>query len=317
MSNYIEIARRVIQTEIEGLYAVKDYMGDNFTSLVNLILNMQGRVVLSGMGKSGHVAKKISATLASLGTPSYFIHPGEASHGDLGMITVQDVVFLLSNSGETKELADIINYCKRFNIKLVALVRKESSLLVSASDIAIILPSLAEASIINAPTTSTTMMLAFGDALAVTLAEAKGFSREDFGVFHPGGKLGSECVKTKDIMRSLSFTPICKADDSLKRVIDIISEAKIGSVAVCDISGKIIGVITDGDIRRFIYKGDITALASAIMTKSPKLISYNSMALEAVNIMNKYEITSIFVVEGENKLVGVLHIHDCFKAGII
>ncbi len=315
--NYINIAQNVIKKEIQGLEEVSHYLGSEFIELIELILNIKGRVILSGMGKSGHIANKISATLSSLGTPSYFIHPGEASHGDLGMITKDDVVFLLSNSGETKELSDIINYCTRFDIKLVALVRKSSSLLVSASDIAIILPETSEASSINAPTTSTTMMLAFGDALAVTLADVKGFSQDDFGVLHPGGKLGSQCIKIIDIMRDINITPICAEDDNVKSVINKISESKIGAVAVCDSVKNIIGVITDGDLRRYFANSDMTGCASSIMSKNPKLINVNSLALEAVNIMNKYEITAIFIVDDKKKLVGVLHLHDCFKAGII
>jgi len=315
--NYINIAKNVIKTEIKGLEEVSAYLGDEFIELIDLILAIKGRVIFSGMGKSGHIARKISATLSSLGTASYFIHPGEASHGDLGMINNDDIVILLSNSGETKELSDIINYCKRFNIKLVAIVRRSSSLLVSASDIAIILPEVSEASSINAPTTSTTMMLAFGDALAVTIAEVKGFSKDDFGVFHPGGKLGSQCIKIKDIMRDINVTPICKADDKIDVVISKISESKIGLVAICDENKNILGVITDGDLRRYFAKRDLSGSAVNIMTSNPKFIHFDKLALEAVNIMNKNEITAIFIVDDRNKLVGVLHIHDCFKAGII
>ena len=313
--NYIKIANSVIDTEILGLHAVKDNFNDLFTDLIDNILNISGRVVMSGMGKSGHIAKKITASLASTGTASFFVHPSEASHGDLGMITKNDIVILLSNSGETKELGDIINYYKRFAIPLVALVRRKNSLLVDMADIAIILPEVPEASQVNAPTTSTTMMLAFGDALTVTLAELKGFSKEQFGVFHPGGKLGSNFKRVSHIMRKGQNIPIMKATDLMSNVIIEMSSKHIGSVAIID-NNKLVGVITDGDLRRHMGDELLGQTAQNVMCINPRTISSDKLAVEAVNLMTQNNITTIFVVD-DDIIKGVIHIHDCFKEGLI
>jgi arabinose-5-phosphate isomerase len=316
MTKIYDIAAKVIDIEIEGLAAIKEKLDDNFEKLIHLIQNSKGRVILSGMGKSGHIANKIAATLASTGTPAFTIHPGEASHGDLGMITEKDVVILLSNSGETKELSDIINYCKRFKISLVGLVRRKTSILVEAADIAIILPEIPEASSVNAPTTSTTMMLAFGDAIAVTLAELNGFTKEGFNKFHPGGKLGSAFIQTHKIMRSGKDLPIVKESDKMSDIIIEISNKSLGCAIVTDSKNQVSGIITDGDLRRHMSDNLLSQTAKEIMSKNPILISQNSLALEAVNIMQDKKITSIFVQENQQP-IGVIHIHDCFKAGIL
>lgn len=317
MKNLKHIAEQVINIEIKGLEEIKTKFDDSFRDLVAKILTLKGRVVISGMGKSGHIANKISATLASTGTPAFFIHPAEASHGDLGMITKDDLVILLSNSGETKELGDIINYCKRFKITLVALVRRKSSILVNSADIAIVLPEIEEASNVNAPTTSTTMMLAYGDALAVTLAEIKGFNKENFSIYHPGGKLGSQLLSTEQLMRSSKEIPLCDVDADAETIINKITKFKLGIVGVINHDEKLVGVITDGDIRRNISDNILLKKAQDIMTLEPKTVQEETLAIDSVNSMNKHDITNIFVVNKEEKPIGIINLHDCFKAGLI
>ncbi|MBT4878619.1 MAG: KpsF/GutQ family sugar-phosphate isomerase, partial [Alphaproteobacteria bacterium] len=314
MKNLKHIAEQVINTEIKGLEEIKTKFDDSFRDLVAKILTLKGRVVISGMGKSGHIANKISATLASTGTPAFFIHPAEASHGDLGMITKDDLVILLSNSGETKELGDIINYCKRFKITLVALVRRKSSILVNSADIAIVLPEIEEASNVNAPTTSTTMMLAYGDALAVTLAEIKGFNKENFSIYHPGGKLGSQLLLTEQLMRSSIEIPLCDVDADAETIINKITKFKLGIVGIINHDEKLVGVITDGDIRRNISDNILLKKAQDIMTSEPKTVQEETLAIDSVNSMNKYDITNIFVVNKKEKPIGIINLHDCFKA---
>lgn len=316
MHDYLKIANRVIDTEILGLEGIKSNFNESFIKLIDIILNIKGRVVLSGMGKSGHIASKISATLSSTGTPALFIHPGEASHGDLGMISKDDVVILLSNSGETKELTDIINYCRRFNITLVGLVRRSTSVLMEAADIGIVLPEVEEASNINAPTTSTTMMLAFGDAVAVTLAEVKGFSKEDFGVFHPGGKLGNQFLRVANIMRVGDDLPIVRENTLMSEVVVEMTKKAMGCTAVVDDKNQLMGIITDGDLRRHMTDDFLLQESKNIMKTAPKTISADALAVEVVNLMTTYKITTIFVVK--NKIpIGAVHIHDCFKSGLI
>jgi arabinose-5-phosphate isomerase len=288
----IESGRRVLLREIEGLQAVLDTLGRPFDQVVERILHIKGRLIISGMGKSGHIARKIAATFASTGTPAYFVHPGEASHGDLGMITEADGLLLLSNSGETAELHDIIAYAKRFSIPLMAMVRRESSMLVSAADVALVLPDIPEASPVNAPTTSTTMMLALGDALAVAVLERRGFTPEDFHALHPGGKLGKAFICVRDLMHSGPAVPLAKEKDIMSNV------------------------ITDGDLRRHMDPGLLNQKAYDIMTRQPVTISPGMLAAEALGIMNTRSITSLFVVE-KGKPVGILHVHDCLRAGIM
>jgi arabinose-5-phosphate isomerase len=318
--SYIESARKTIQTEIEGLNSLFSCFDENYIKAIDLILNCKGRVILSGMGKSGHIANKIAATLASTGTPAFFIHPGEASHGDLGMITKDDVVILLSNSGETKELKDIIFYCRRFEIPIIGMVRRAQSELVKSSTIAFVLSKIPEANKVNAPTTSTTMMLALGDAIAVSLIEAKGFNDEHFGVFHPGGKLGSAFIRVREIMRKNSDIPIVKYNDEMSKVLIEITSKHLGCTAVNDDKNELIGVITDGDLRRHISKDFLNKNAEEIMTKNPILINSEMLAVDAIAIMNKKSITSLFVIdeaENKKKVAGILHIHDCLKSGIV
>ena len=309
-------ARAVIAREVEGLQAVGDAFDDSFLALVAKIQGLKGRVIISGMGKSGHIGKKIAATLASTGTPAYFVHPSEASHGDLGMITADDLVICLSNSGETHELRDIISYTRRFSIPLVALVRKAPSLLVDAADIAIVLPNVPEASPTGAPTTSTTMMLAYGDALAMALLEQRGFTSEDFSVYHPGGKLGAQFIRVENLMHVGDELPLVVATDKMQKVLLTITAKRFGCAGVVDADGILLGVITDGDLRRHMQDGLLDLPASEVMSRSPLTITPHMLAAEALGIMNAKSVTCLFAVE-EEKPVGILHIHDCLRAGVM
>lgn len=317
-NNYSEVntARDIIKSAINGLDALSNSLDKDFKRLIDEIISHNGRVIVSGMGKSGHIAKKIAATLASTGTPSFFIHPGEASHGDLGMIQSDDLVILLSNSGETSELKDIINYCKRFHILLVAMVRKPNSTLGNAADICLLLPSTPEALEFDAPTTSTTMMLVLGDAIALTLLDNRGFSRKDFQVYHPGGRLGATFFRVKDIMHVDYALPIVHIDQTVKEAIKEISQKKFGCTAILDDEQKLVGIFTDGELRRNI---DIPNLLNKkigeVMKKNPIIINSKSLVVEALDAMNDKLITSLFVVDEHKYLKGIIHMHDCLKIG--
>jgi arabinose-5-phosphate isomerase len=312
----IDIAKLVINSAIEGLEALSKSLNENFSNLIDEILQHKGRVILSGMGKSGHVAKKIAATLSSTGTPSFFIHPGEASHGDLGMIHPEDLVILLSNSGETAELKDIINYCKRFHIFLVAMVRNPNSSLGNSADICLTLPAIPEALDFDAPSTSTTMMLVLGDAIALTLLEKKGFSRKDFQLFHPGGRLGATFYRVKDVMHIDYALPIVQERDSVNETIKVITQKKFGCAAVLNSEQKLVGIFTDGELRRNITIPDLLSKnISEVMTHNPITINANSLVVEALDLMNKKLITTLFVVDDNQYLKGIVHMHDCLKVG--
>jgi arabinose-5-phosphate isomerase len=316
VNNDITSARDVFSHEIKGLEALSLWVDDNFSRALDLIINCKGRVVLSGMGKSGHIARKIAATLASTGTPALFVHPGEASHGDLGMVTREDVVILLSNSGETAELGDIINYSRRFDIPLIGIVRRHSSALVSAADVALILPATAEAVDINVPTTSTTMMLALGDALAITLLKRRGFTNDDYGILHPGGKLGSAFIKVADLMHKNQDIPLVPENMLMSQVLLEITAKRFGCAGVINENGELTGIITDGDLRRHMCP-DITSLSALkIMTKNPRTIGSGELVVKALKIMQDKSITSLFITDNARP-VGLLHIHDVLKAGVV
>ena len=313
--------RRVLAYEIEGLKALELVLGKPFDAVVERILGVKGRLIVSGMGKSGHIARKIAATFASTGTPAYFVHPGEASHGDLGMITGEDALLLLSNSGETAELHDIIAYGKRFSIPIMAMVRRKSSMLVKAADQALVLPDVPEASPINAPTTSTTMMLVLGDALAVAVLERRGFTPEDFNVLHPGGKLGKVFIHVRKLMHPLKNMPLVKEGDIMSQVLLVMTAKSFGCAGVVDKAGKLIGVITDGDLRRHMEPGLLKKRAAEVMTHNPITVEPTTLAAEALRIMNTRGIkgkgiTSLFVVS-QGKAVGILNVHDCLRAGVM
>lgn len=309
---YINIAKDTIKTEIKGLDALLNYFGEDFCTAIDLILNCKGRVIFSGMGKSGHIANKIAATLASTGTSSFFIHPSEASHGDLGMITKDDVVILLSNSGETKELTDIIYYCQNNKIDLICIVRRSGSDLVDISNVSLILPNIEEANEVNAPTTSTTMMIALGDAIAVTLMKIKNFSKEQYGNFHPGGKLGSNLTKISKIMRTGKEIPIVNLDTKIPDILLEMTSKHLGCSAVIDHNKKLTGIITDGDLRRHLTddKKFMDLTAKDIMTKDPYNANEDELVITIKDFFHEKKITSIFITDKEKNIKGILHIHD-------
>lgn len=315
--SYITSAVKTIQTEIEGLKSLLDFFGENYVNAVDLILNCKGRIIVSGMGKSGHIANKIAATFASTGTPSFFIHPAEASHGDLGMITQDDVVILLSNSGETKELKDIIYFCKRFEIPTIGIIRRAESELTKTSTVPLVLPAIPEANLVNAPTTSTTMMLALGDALAVSLIDARGFNSETFGTFHPGGKLGSNFLKVKELMRLGKDVPVVKEQQVMSEVLLEMTSKNLGCTAVINDTNQVTGIITDGDLRRHLMQDLLSQTALQIMTKNPIVTAAETLAVEAIAVMNKKSITSLLVLDEQKKVVGILHLHDCLRSGVV
>ncbi|MGA0394261.1 MAG: KpsF/GutQ family sugar-phosphate isomerase [Rhodospirillales bacterium] len=309
-------ARRVLELEIAGLSDLSASLDNQFSHALDVLENVAGRIVVTGMGKSGHVACKIAATLASTGAPAMFVHPGEASHGDLGMITTQDAVLALSNSGETSELADLVAYTKRFEIPLIAITGGEASALAKEATVALIYPSSQEACPMGlAPTTSTTVSLALGDAIAVALLERKGFSPADFRALHPGGKLGQKLLKVSDIMHSGAALPLITPETTMADAILEMTAKSFGCAGVTDQDGLLLGVITDGDLRRHMSTDLFTQTVADILTKGGKTIRPDALASEAVHFMNVNKITNVFVVENE-KPVGILHIHDCLRAGV-
>jgi arabinose-5-phosphate isomerase len=268
------------------------------------------------MGKSGHVARKLAATLASTGTPALFVHPGEASHGDLGMITPQDYVLALSNSGNTAELAAIIGYCKRFAIPLLGIVGRAASQLAEEADVALILPETPEACPLGlAPTTSTTMMLALGDALAVALLERRGFTAQDFQVLHPGGALGARLLRVKDLMHGIDRLPLARPETPMSEAILAMSAQPFGCVGIVDAAGRLVGIVTDGDLRRHMGADLLRQTAGAVMTRGPRTIRPQALAAEAIGYMNDRRILSLFVVEDERPL-GIVQLYDCLRAGV-
>ncbi|MCF8494187.1 MAG: KpsF/GutQ family sugar-phosphate isomerase [Rickettsiaceae bacterium] len=313
--DYITLAKNNILDQSKALHILAYDIPSDFSDLVEYILKFKGRVVLMGMGKSGYIAKKIAASLASTGTPAFYIHPGEASHGDLGMITEIDMVIMLSNSGETKELFDTINYCKRFNIKIAAITMNANSTLGKSSDFLLKLPTQSETSSISAPTTSSLMTLSIGDALVTTLHQSKGFTKEDFKIFHPGGKIGTNLLKVSDIMKGEGDLPIVQESTKFTEVLITMNEKCLGCAIVLNKDDGIIGIITDGDLRRHINESLGSKRAKDVMTSNPKTIADNALATEAISIMNQKSITVLPVIR-ENQLVGVVHIHDILRHGV-
>lgn len=314
--NISQTALKALQLEINGLEDLKNSIDHNFEKVVHSLSAIKGKIILSGMGKSGHVARKIAATLASTGSPSFFVHPGEASHGDLGMISSEDVVILLSNSGETAELKSIINYTKRFNLTSIAITSNANSSLATQTNHAIIIPKSPEAVNFDAPTTSTTMMMALGDIIAVCLIEIRGFKKDDFGIFHPGGRLGASFVKVASLMHKEENIPCCYFDDDFTKLVSEVNSKKLGCTIIKNKEEKAIGIFTDGDIRRALLNNKMHLKAFEICTPNPILITENKLAVEALDIMNKKLVTSLIVVDESDKVVGLLHIHDCLKAGV-
>ncbi|WP_135079769.1 KpsF/GutQ family sugar-phosphate isomerase [Terasakiella sp. SH-1] len=313
----LETAKRVLKLEADGLSALADTLGTEFGNAVEILAKVKGRIVVTGMGKSGHIGRKIAATLASTGAPAFFVHPGEASHGDLGMVTQADAILALSNSGETGELSDFIGYSSRFAIPMISITSRAASTLAEAATISLVLPASQEACPLGlAPTTSTTMTLALGDCLAVALLERRGFSADDFQQFHPGGSLGNQLMKIKDLMHSGEALPTVNTDTRMSDTLLEITAKHFGCVAVVDDQNKLLGIITDGDLRRHMTDDLIQKSAGDIMTTGAKTINASALAVEALAIMNEKSITSLFVVEENEQLDGIIHIHDCLRAGI-
>jgi len=310
-------ARRVLATASEALTLLADALNGDFSHAVGLMLAAKGRIIVSGMGKSGHVARKTAATLSSTGTPAYFVHPAEASHGDMGAITRQDVLLLLSWGGETAELSDLITYAKRHRIPIIAIGANPDSTLVKAADVKLVLPHAPEACPMGmAPTTSTTMMLSLGDALAVALMERKGFSPDQYRDFHPGGSLGRALIRVSDLMHSGDAVPLARADTPMRDLLLTMASGRLGCVGIVDTKGALAGIVTDGDIRRHVA-GIETRKAGEVMTANPKIARPDQLAAEALALMTENKITQLFVLaEDDPRPLGVIHIHDCLRAGI-
>ncbi len=316
----LEIARRTIDIEIENIIELKKSLDGLFVKAIEILYNCKGKVILTGIGKSGHIARKISSTLSSTGTPSIFLHPSEAIHGDLGMIDKDDVVVAISNSGETEEILNIIPYIKFLNVPIISITGNEKSTLAQKSDVVIDIKIIREACPFNlAPTSSTTAILVLGDAIATVLMELKGFNKEQFAKLHPGGLIGKRLKKVYEVMHTGNKIPIVYEDMSMREAIIEITSKGFGATAVVDKNGNLIGIITDGDLRRYIERGyDLNnANVKNAMTKNPKTIKYNESLGDALNLMEKYKITVLLVLDDEYKLVGIVHLHDILREGIL
>jgi arabinose-5-phosphate isomerase len=314
-------ARRVLRFAREALGTLSDQLDRAFSEAVDILLAVRGRVVVSGMGKSGHVGRKIAATLSSTGTPAQFVHPGEASHGDLGVLTRADALLMLSYSGDTAELSDLVTYAKRFGIPLIGMAANPDSALIAAADVGLVLPKAQEACPMGlAPTTSTTMMLALGDALAVALMERRGFSADQYRDLHPGGALGKALIRVSDIMHK-DRMPLVKPDTVMRDVLITMTSGGFGVAGVVGDQGTLIGIITDGDLRRHMERELLDRTARDVMTTTPKTVAPDLLAAEALAIMNDGtpRVTCLFIVDpaaAERGPVGILHVHDCLRAGL-
>ena len=319
MPTELEVARSVLATEATGLRALAAALDERFARAVALLAEAAGRVVVSGMGKSGHVGRKIAATLASTGTPALFVHPAEASHGDLGMIVAGDAVLALSNSGETPELADLVAHTRRFGLPLVAVTAGAGSALAQAADVVLLLPPAAEACPMGlAPTTSTLMQMALGDALAVALLTRRGFTATEFRRFHPGGRLGARLRRVRELMHSGDAVPLASPETRMDRALLLMTEKRFGCLGVVGADGLLAGVVTDGDLRRHMGPELLTRRVAEVMTEQPRVIGAEAMAVEALATMNASArpVTSLFVVDPAGRPVGILHIHDLLRAGL-
>ncbi len=313
-------ATRALEIERDGLASLAaasaEALGEAIADAVAVIINAQGRVIVSGIGKSGHVGRKIASTLASTGTPASFVHPAEASHGDLGMITQQDVVIILSNSGESAELRDMLDYTQRFSVPLIAMCSRPESALAKAADIVLLTPQAQEACPIGmAPTTSTLLQLALGDALAIALLEDKGFTPQNFREFHPGGNLGAQLKHVSDVMHRGAALPLVQTGSAMSEALVVMSSKSFGCIGVIGNAGNLIGIITDGDLRRHMSPALLQQRVDDIMTGDPKTITPDMLASEALERLNAVKITSVFVVEND-KPTGLVHIHDLLRIGV-
>ncbi|MFL0797004.1 MAG: KpsF/GutQ family sugar-phosphate isomerase [Cellvibrionaceae bacterium] len=321
LSDYITAGKRTISIEADAVRALENRIDKNFTNACEILLNCKGRVIVTGMGKSGHIGKKIAATLASTGTPSFFVHPGEASHGDLGMITADDVVIGISNSGSSAEVVTLLPLLKRQNIPLISMAGKASSPLAEAATVHLDISVISEACPLNlAPTSSTTVTLVMGDALAIALLEARGFTAEDFAFSHPGGALGRKLLlRVEDIMHAGTEIPRVKADTALSASLVEMTQKGFGMTTVVDDSDRLLGIFTDGDLRRIVDSGiDISKATMAdVMTKNPLTVASSTLAAEALAVMEQKKITALVVESPEHQPVGVVHMHDILRAGVI
>ena len=318
--NYITLGKAVIQTELEAIGQLEQRIGAEFAKACELCFNCSGRIIVTGMGKSGHIARKIAATFASTGTPAFFVHPSEASHGDMGMITQADVVLALSNSGNTEEVVALLPYLKQFGIKLITMTGNPDSTLGKAADAILDTSVTKEACPLNlAPTSSTTVTLVLGDALAISLLEQRGFSKEDFATFHPGGNIGRRLLlKVSDVMRDQQHTPMVTADCTLDQALIESSKANVGLTTVIDAQGKLLGVFSDGDLRRAIEKNvDLyQTTVGEVIGKAPSSVTAESLAAEAYHLMQEKRISCLVVVDAEQKVTGVVQMHDLMLAGM-
>ena len=317
----VQSALRTLEAEGSGIAAIeaalRSDLGEAFAKTTDLIRDARGRVIVTGLGKSGHIARKIAATFASTGTPAFFVHAAEAGHGDLGMITTDDVILALSWSGEQAEMKALITYAKRFRIALIAMTAEGDSTLSQAADVALTLPKAREACPHNlAPTTSSLMLLALGDALAIALLEGRGFTSVDFSVLHPGGKLGAMLKHISDIMHKGAAVPLKPLGTSMSEALVEMTSKGFGCVGIVDPRGAIVGIVTDGDLRRHMRPDLMTALVDDVMTKNPKTIRGNLLASEALEILNASKITALIVTEA-SKPVGIVHLHDLLRAGVV
>ena len=316
----LKAAARVIDYAGEALVALNQALNGDFTRAVDLLIATRGRVIVSGMGKSGLIGRKIAATFASTGTPAHFVHPGEASHGDLGELVPGDVLLMLSYRGETAELSDIITYAKRFHIPIIGIASNPASTLMQAADVGLLLPKAREACPMGlAPTTSTTLMLVLGDALAVALMERRGFTPDQYRELHPGGALGRALIRVSDLMHTGDELPLAKDGASMQDVLIVMAARRFGCVGITDGAGALIGIITDGDLSRHMSRDLLDKNAAQVMTKNPKIAAPGQLAAEALAFMNEHKITRLFVLDPgdrSKKPVGILHIHDCLRAGL-
>jgi arabinose-5-phosphate isomerase len=322
MDSIIDVARKVLKTEAEAVNAMVDKIGSNFEKAVEIIYQSKGRVVVTGMGKSGLVGKKIAATLASTGTPAFSLHPAEATHGDLGMVTSDDIIIAISNSGETEEIIELIPFLKRFNVHLISVTGNPESSLSKAADVTLDVSVKKEACPFGiVPTASTTATMAMGDALAVALLMRRGFKEQDFAFFHPGGKIGKKFfIKVKDIMYTGDKIPRVTIKTPMSKTVIEMSSKRLGHTIVFDDNNKVTGVITDGDLRRGIEKwsGKLFEMtAGEVMTKSPKTISEEELAAKALSIMEGNSITALVVTDKDGRVVGIIHLHDILRQGIV
>ena len=313
---FLKLSQNIIKEESKALLLLSKSLGSDYEKILNLISKTNGNIILSGVGKSGHIARKIASTLTSTGTPAYFIHPTEASHGDLGSIKKRDILCLLSKSGNSKELLDLLYFAKKNNIKSILISSNQKSKLAQISLYNLIIPNIKEVGRNNiAPTTSTTMMLALGDAIALSLSEYKNFSKDRFGEFHPGGNIGAKFIKVQDIMHNKKNIPLTSENSNMKDVIVKITNKNFGCIGVLNQSKFLVGVITDGDLRRHMKDNLLNKKARDVMSKNPKVITENTFVSDALKIINNYKITSLFIVKDliNKKPSGIIHLHDCLR----